>query len=233
MLSAILHGTLEAVLGGPQKEEDREELKRRFRLLLGSLPMEAPNSGTLLQLLSDLRGQALGETGEAQTPAASSISLLLAVARRFPQVRMTVIRPDLACFWRRLKEDDIIIEDMYSVQTSGSAGHQREATGRQQFSRSWPASGQVQKVVSPTPWGQRSPFSLVCLKVCTQDSPLRSSCWESCRTCSLPGRPFPPGVPEEDQHREGHFQRLLGGLHFGHGQRNRPHNFPGHPRRKE
>ncbi|XP_077785708.1 uncharacterized protein LOC114594727 isoform X3 [Podarcis muralis] len=167
MLSAILHGTLEAVLGGPQKEEDREELKRRFRLLLGSLPMEAPNSGTLLQLLS-----------------------------------MTVIRPDLACFWRRLKEDDIIIEDMYSVQTSGSAGHQREATGRQQFSRSWPASGQVQKVVSPTPWGQRSPFSLVCLKVCTQDSPLRSSCWESCRTCSLPGRPFPPGVPEEDQHRE-------------------------------
>ncbi|XP_053243462.1 uncharacterized protein LOC128413487 [Podarcis raffonei] len=187
MLSAILHGTLEAVLGGPQKEEDREELKGRFRLLLGSLLMEAPNPGTLLQLLSDRRGYALGETGEAQTLTASSISLLLAMARKFPQLRMTVIQPDLACFWRKPKEDDIIIEDTYSVQTSGSAGHQREATGRQLFSRSWPASGQIQKKVSPTPWGQRTPLSLVCFMVCTQDSPLRSSCWESCRTCSLPG----------------------------------------------
>ncbi|CAI5776165.1 Hypothetical predicted protein [Podarcis lilfordi] len=108
MLSAILHGTLEAVLGGPQKEEDREELKRRFRLLLGSLLMEAPSPGTLLQLLSDLRGYALDETGEAQRLVASSISLLLAVARRFPQLRMTVIRPDLACFRRRPKEGEEI-----------------------------------------------------------------------------------------------------------------------------
>ncbi|XP_060138715.1 uncharacterized protein LOC132593186 [Zootoca vivipara] len=52
MISAILHRTMEAVLQGPEKEEEREELKRHFRLLLGSLLMEAPNPGTLLQLLS-------------------------------------------------------------------------------------------------------------------------------------------------------------------------------------
>ncbi|XP_060138716.1 uncharacterized protein LOC132593187 [Zootoca vivipara] len=98
MISAILHRTMEAVLQGPEKEEEREELKRHFRLLLGSLLMEAPNPGTLLQLLSDLRGYALGESGEAQKLAASSISLLLAVARKFPRLRMTVVRPDLACF---------------------------------------------------------------------------------------------------------------------------------------
>ncbi|CAI5778439.1 Hypothetical predicted protein [Podarcis lilfordi] len=112
MLSAILHRTLEAVLGGPQKEEDREELKRHFRLLLGSLLMEAPNPGPLLQLLSDLQGYDLDKTGEAQELAACSISLLLAMAWRFPQLRMTVIQPDLTCFQRRPKEDGIIIEDL-------------------------------------------------------------------------------------------------------------------------
>ncbi|XP_060136014.1 uncharacterized protein LOC132592790 isoform X2 [Zootoca vivipara] len=112
MISAILHRTMEAVLQGPEKEEEREELKRHFRLLLGSLLMEAPNPGTLLQLLSDLRGYALGESGEAQQLAASSISLLLAVARKFPHLRMTVVRPDLACFRLKPEEDDIIIEDI-------------------------------------------------------------------------------------------------------------------------
>ncbi|CAI5778650.1 Hypothetical predicted protein [Podarcis lilfordi] len=96
-------------LGGPRPAE---ELKLHFQLLLGSLLMEAPSPGTLLQLLSDLRGYALDETGEAQTLVASSISLLLAVARRFPQLRMTVIQPDLACFRRRPKKDGIILEDM-------------------------------------------------------------------------------------------------------------------------
>nr|XP_034983629.1 uncharacterized protein LOC118091098 [Zootoca vivipara] len=105
MISAILHRTMEAVLQGPEKEEEREELKRRFRLLLGSLLMEAPNPGTLLQLLSDLRGYALGESGEAQKLAASSISLLLAIARKFPRLRMTVVRPDLACFRLKTEED--------------------------------------------------------------------------------------------------------------------------------
>nr|XP_034958338.1 uncharacterized protein LOC118078545 [Zootoca vivipara] len=141
MISAILHRTMEAVLQGPEKEEEREELKRHFRLLLGSLLMEAPNPGTLLQLLSisvpmasgDLRGYALGESGEAQKLAASSISLLLVVARKIPRLRassspssipsfvffhpskstsMTVVRPDLACFRQNPEEDDIVIEDL-------------------------------------------------------------------------------------------------------------------------
>nr|XP_034953803.1 uncharacterized protein LOC118075723 [Zootoca vivipara]XP_034953804.1 uncharacterized protein LOC118075723 [Zootoca vivipara] len=165
MISAILHRTMEAVLQGPEKEEEREELKRHFRLLLGSLLMEAPNPGTLLQLLSisvpmasgvvlglpppipyptgcpisgaqslfgpqfgprpdwpltlrrsfllqDLRGYALGESGEAQKQVASGISLLLAVARKFPHLQMTVVCPDLACFRLKPKEDDIIIEDL-------------------------------------------------------------------------------------------------------------------------
>ncbi|XP_077776732.1 uncharacterized protein LOC144325854 [Podarcis muralis] len=113
MVSSILHRMLEAVLcGAKEEEEEREELKRHYRLLLGSLLMEAPNPGTLLQLLSDLRGYALGESGEAQQLAASSISLLLAIARKYPKLRMTVIRPELACFRRKPKEDDIIIEDI-------------------------------------------------------------------------------------------------------------------------
>nr|XP_028566823.1 uncharacterized protein LOC114587072 isoform X2 [Podarcis muralis] len=115
MVSAILHRMLEAMLCGAKEEEEeekREELKRHYRLLLGSLLMEAPNPGTLLQLLSDLRGYALGESGEAQQLAASSISLLLAIARKYPKLRMTVIRPELACFRRKPKEDDIIIEDL-------------------------------------------------------------------------------------------------------------------------
>ncbi|CAI5797217.1 Hypothetical predicted protein [Podarcis lilfordi] len=53
-----------------------------------------------------------GESGEAQEPAASSISLLLAVARKYPNLRMTVVRPDLACFCLKPEEDDIIIEDL-------------------------------------------------------------------------------------------------------------------------
>ncbi|CAI5773370.1 Hypothetical predicted protein [Podarcis lilfordi] len=61
MISAILHRTSEAVLKGADEEEREEELKRHFRLLLGSLLMEAPNPGTLLHLLSDFRGYALGE----------------------------------------------------------------------------------------------------------------------------------------------------------------------------
>ncbi|CAI5775361.1 Hypothetical predicted protein [Podarcis lilfordi] len=89
-----------------------QELKRHFWLLMGSLLMEAPNPGTLLHLLSDLRGYALGESGEAQELAASSISLLLAVARKYPTLRMTVVRLDLACFRLKPKEDDIIIEDL-------------------------------------------------------------------------------------------------------------------------
>ncbi|CAI5797323.1 Hypothetical predicted protein [Podarcis lilfordi] len=111
MTSAILHRMLEAVLCGAKEEEEeekREELKRHYRLLLGSLLMEAPNPGTLLHLLSDLRGYALGESGEAQQLAASSISLLLAIARKYPKLRMT----ELACFRRKPKEDDIIIEDI-------------------------------------------------------------------------------------------------------------------------
>ncbi|XP_053225477.1 uncharacterized protein LOC128404134 isoform X2 [Podarcis raffonei] len=115
MISAILHRMLEAVLSGAKEEEEeekRDELKRHYRLLLGSLLMEAPNPGTLLQLLSDLRGYALGESGEVQQLAASSISLLLAIARKYPKLRMTVVRPELACFRRKPKEDDIIIEDL-------------------------------------------------------------------------------------------------------------------------
>nr|XP_034954630.1 uncharacterized protein LOC118076147 [Zootoca vivipara] len=181
MISAILHRTMEAVLQGPEKEEEREELKRHFRLLLGSLLMEAPQSwhppatfkrkcpdgirggfrvappipypflghraSLALNLVQDQSwqtlmvqkcqglcgggskgrfgpdsemlfppagpaGYALGESGEAQKLAASSISLLLAVARKFPRLRMTVVRPDLACFRQKSEEDDIIIEDL-------------------------------------------------------------------------------------------------------------------------
>ncbi|XP_033021797.1 uncharacterized protein LOC117055943 [Lacerta agilis] len=112
MLSLILHRTLEAVLEGPEMEEDRENLKQHYRLLLGSLLIAAPNPGTLLQLLTDLRGYALGESGEAQELAARSISLLLNIARNYPRLRMTVIRPDLACFRLKPKEDDIFIEEI-------------------------------------------------------------------------------------------------------------------------
>ncbi|XP_033016631.1 uncharacterized protein LOC117053180 [Lacerta agilis] len=112
MLSLILHRTLEAVLEGPEMEEDRENLKQHYRLLLGSLLIAAPNPGTLLQLLTDLRGYALGESGEAQDLAARSISLLLKIARRYPRLRMTVIRPDLACFRLKPEEDDIFIEEI-------------------------------------------------------------------------------------------------------------------------
>nr|XP_028565683.1 uncharacterized protein LOC114586420 isoform X2 [Podarcis muralis] len=59
MVSAILHRTMEAVLGGAEKEEDKEEWKRHFLNLLGGLLLEAPNAGTLLQLLTDLRFYAL------------------------------------------------------------------------------------------------------------------------------------------------------------------------------
>ncbi|CAI5771823.1 Hypothetical predicted protein [Podarcis lilfordi] len=52
MVSAILHRTTEAVLGSA--EEDKEELKRPFQSLLGGLLLEAPNTSTLLQLLTDL-----------------------------------------------------------------------------------------------------------------------------------------------------------------------------------
>ncbi|CAI5793042.1 Hypothetical predicted protein [Podarcis lilfordi] len=86
MISAILHRTLEA------------ELKRHFRLLLGSLLMEAPNPGTLLHLLSDLRGYALGESGEAQELVASSISLLLAIARKYPNLRISTLPSSIHFF---------------------------------------------------------------------------------------------------------------------------------------
>ncbi|XP_053241259.1 uncharacterized protein LOC128412407 [Podarcis raffonei] len=109
MVSSILHRTTEAVLGSA--EEDKEELKRPFQSLLGGLLLEAPNTSTLLQLLTDLRYYALLGSEDQRKLAASSISLLLALSRRFPNLRNTVIRPELACF-RNLKEDDIIIEEL-------------------------------------------------------------------------------------------------------------------------
>ncbi|CAI5797791.1 Hypothetical predicted protein [Podarcis lilfordi] len=95
---------MEAVLGGAEKEEDKEERKRHFLSLLGGLLLEAPNAGTLLQLLTDLRFYALWGSEAERKLAASSISLLLAISRRFPHLRNTVIRPELACFWKNLKE---------------------------------------------------------------------------------------------------------------------------------
>ncbi|XP_077776505.1 uncharacterized protein LOC114586420 isoform X2 [Podarcis muralis] len=81
MVSAILHRTMEAVLGGAEKEEDKEEWKRHFlNLLGGGLLLEAPNAGTLLQLLTDLRFYALWGSEAERKLAASSISLLLAVS---------------------------------------------------------------------------------------------------------------------------------------------------------
>ncbi|CAI5771832.1 Hypothetical predicted protein [Podarcis lilfordi] len=110
MVSAILHRTTEAVLGSA--EEDKEELKRPFQSLLGGLLLEAPNTSTLLQLLTDLRYYALLGSEDQRKLGASSISLLLALSRRFPNLRNTVIRPELACFRNNLKEDDIIIEEL-------------------------------------------------------------------------------------------------------------------------
>ncbi|XP_077776345.1 uncharacterized protein LOC114592682 [Podarcis muralis] len=103
MISAILHRTLEAVLNGAEEEEEeREELKRHFRLLLGSLLMEAPNPGTLLHLLSDLQGS---RTSGLQHPLAAGRCL------EIPQPQ-TVVWPDLACFRLKTEKDDIIIEDL-------------------------------------------------------------------------------------------------------------------------
>ncbi|CAI5771813.1 Hypothetical predicted protein [Podarcis lilfordi] len=110
MVSAILHRTTEAVLGSA--EEDKEELKRPFQSLLGGLLLEAPNIGTLLQLLTDLRYYALLGSEDQRKLAASSISLLLALSQRFPNLRNTVIQSDLTCFRNNLKEDDIIIEEL-------------------------------------------------------------------------------------------------------------------------
>nr|XP_028581516.1 uncharacterized protein LOC114595395 [Podarcis muralis] len=110
VVSEILHRTTEAVLGST--EEDKEELKRPFQSLLGGLLLEAPNTGTLLQLLTDLRYYALLGSEDQRKLGASSISLLLALSRRFPNLRNTVIRPELACFRNNLKEDDIIIEEL-------------------------------------------------------------------------------------------------------------------------
>ncbi|XP_060129286.1 uncharacterized protein LOC132591967 [Zootoca vivipara] len=112
MVSAILHKAMEAVLRGAEQEEEKEELKRPFESLLGGLLLEAPNAGTLLQLLTDLRYYALCGSEDERKLAASSISLLLAVSRRFPRLRNTVIRPELACFRQNLKEDDLIIEEI-------------------------------------------------------------------------------------------------------------------------
>ncbi|XP_053241263.1 uncharacterized protein LOC128412410 [Podarcis raffonei] len=102
MVSAILHRTTEAVLGSA--DEDKEELKRPFQSLLGGFLLEAPNTGSLLQLLTDLRYYALLGSEDQRKLAASSISLLLALSRRFPNLRNTVIRPELACFRNNLKE---------------------------------------------------------------------------------------------------------------------------------
>ncbi|CAI5771725.1 Hypothetical predicted protein [Podarcis lilfordi] len=110
MVSAILHRTTEAVLGSA--EEDKEGLKRPFQSLLGGLLLEAPNTGTLLQLLTDLRCYALLGSEDQRKLAASRVSLLLALSRRFPNLRNTVNRPELACFRNNLKEDDIIIEEL-------------------------------------------------------------------------------------------------------------------------
>ncbi|CAI5771800.1 Hypothetical predicted protein [Podarcis lilfordi] len=110
VVSAILHRTTEAVLGSA--EEDKEGLKRPFQSLLGGLLLEAPNTSTLLQLLTDLRYYALLGSEDQRKLGASSISLLLALSRRFPNLRNTVIRPEQACFRNNLKEDDIIIEEL-------------------------------------------------------------------------------------------------------------------------
>ncbi|XP_032992036.1 uncharacterized protein LOC117039112 [Lacerta agilis] len=91
MVSAILYRTMEAVLGGAEKEEDKEELKRHFQSLLGGLLLEAPNAGTLHQLLADLRFYALWRSDAERKLAASSISLLLAVSRRFPHLRVSIL----------------------------------------------------------------------------------------------------------------------------------------------
>nr|XP_028581501.1 uncharacterized protein LOC114595381 [Podarcis muralis] len=102
MVSEILHRTAEAVLGSA--EEDKEELKRPFQSLLGGLLLEAPNTRTFLQLLTDLRYYALWGNEDERKLGASSISLLLALSQRFPNLRNKVIRPELACFRNNLKE---------------------------------------------------------------------------------------------------------------------------------
>ncbi|CAI5761938.1 Hypothetical predicted protein [Podarcis lilfordi] len=60
MVSAILHRTMEAVLGSAEKDDDKEELKRHFQSLL----LEAPNVGTLLQLLTLSVLMASGKLGQ-------------------------------------------------------------------------------------------------------------------------------------------------------------------------
>ncbi|CAI5780052.1 Hypothetical predicted protein [Podarcis lilfordi] len=87
-------------------------MKRHFQSLLGGLLLEAPNAGTLLQLLTDLRYYALWGSEVERKLVASSISLLQAVSRRFPHLRNTVIRLELACFQQNLKEDDLVIEEL-------------------------------------------------------------------------------------------------------------------------
>ncbi|XP_053240530.1 uncharacterized protein LOC128411931 isoform X3 [Podarcis raffonei] len=89
MVSAILHRTTEAVLGSA--EEDKEELKRPFQSLLGGLLLEAPNTSTLLHLLTDLRYCALLGSEDQRKLAASSISLLLALSRRLPYLRVSIL----------------------------------------------------------------------------------------------------------------------------------------------
>nr|XP_034954637.1 uncharacterized protein LOC118076153 [Zootoca vivipara] len=79
----MVHRTMEAVIQGPEKEEE----KRTARIRPG------------------------GKRGGSKTSGQQHF-IAAGVARKFPRLRMTVVRPDLACFRQKPEEDDIVIEDL-------------------------------------------------------------------------------------------------------------------------